>query len=166
VWIWDIVDFPDVVALFEEEMSVVEYICHEPMTFDIYLQYALHIHEFDIIDEEETRMDKYHCMIRDEHNTSEIVYAVQYELDKKVIHCHEEDREEYIVTKIRRKNSSVCEKYPHEENRRNKEKEKLRRHEKQEDTMPTNSGVLGFHIFCEVRKVSLIRLQKQDNHQE
>lgn len=139
--------FPDIVALFEEEVSIVQYIREEPMSLDIDLQYTFHIHEFDIIDEEEARMDEYHCMIRDEHNTSEIVYTVQYELDKKVIHCHEEDREENIVAKIRRKNSSVCEKYPHEENRRYKEKEKLRRHEKQEYTMPTNSSVLHFHIF-------------------
>jgi hypothetical protein len=147
VWIGDIVYFPDIVALFEEEVSIVQYIREESMSLDIDFQDTLHIHEFDIIDEEEARVDEYNRMICHEHNTTKIVYTVQYELDKKVIHCHEEDREEYVVTKIRRKNSSVREKYPHEENRRNEEEEKLRRHEKKEDTMPTNSGVLGFHIF-------------------
>ena len=50
---WYIVYPANIIALFDEEISIVEYIGKESVSFDIELEDTLHIHEFDIIDKEE-----------------------------------------------------------------------------------------------------------------
>lgn len=72
----NIVDSPHIISLFEDKVSITQYITYEPMSFDIDLQYTFHIHELDIIDEEEARMDEENGMVRYEHQPPEIIDRV------------------------------------------------------------------------------------------
>jgi hypothetical protein len=63
MWMWHIVDGPYIIALFEKDVSEIQYICEESMSFDIDLEYTLHIHKLDIIDQYKTRVDEDDRMI-------------------------------------------------------------------------------------------------------
>lgn len=76
VWMGNIVDSADIISLFEDKVSITQYVTYESMSFDIDLQNTFHIHELDIIDEEETRMDEEDSMLRYEHQSSKIIDRV------------------------------------------------------------------------------------------
>ena len=63
VWIGNIVNPSNLISLLENEVSIIQDISKESMSFDIYLENTLHIHEFDVINQNETRMDKDNSMI-------------------------------------------------------------------------------------------------------
>lgn len=128
--IGDIVNSSDIIALFEYEVTVVQYICQESMSFHIDLQDTLHIHEFYIIDEEDTRMNEYDRLFSDKHGPTEIVDKIQYELEKDIVDCDYEYRKEDIITKIMRKVSSVKIGYPYEYSEGYQKKEEFGRLEK------------------------------------
>ena len=86
---WYIVYFSHIIALLEDDMSIVEHIGYETVTFNIHFQYTLHIHEFDIIHEQETRMDEYDGIFSDEHNSTKIINRIEYELEKDIVDCYE-----------------------------------------------------------------------------
>ena len=52
----EIVNTPDIIALFEDEVSVIEYTCEESVFLYINLENTLDIHELYVIYEYETRM--------------------------------------------------------------------------------------------------------------
>lgn len=72
----DIVDSADIISLLEDEVSIIQDIANESMSFDIDLQNTFHIHELDIIDEQEARMDEEDGMLRYEHQSSKIIDRV------------------------------------------------------------------------------------------
>jgi hypothetical protein len=100
------------------------------MTFHIDLQDTFHIHEFYIIDEEDTRMDEYDRLLCDEHSPTEIVDKIQYELEKDIVDRDDEYGKEDKITKIMREVSSVKVGYPYEYSEGYQKKEKFGRLEK------------------------------------
>ena len=96
-----------IITQFECEMPITEYIAHESMTLDIYLEYTLEIHEFDVIHEEYRTMYDDNCCATYDDNTSKKINYIQYELYKNIVNRDEDDREDNIITKIRRKYSTV-----------------------------------------------------------
>lgn len=85
MWLGNKVHFSNVISLFEEEVSIVKYVCNETMPFDIDFDDTFHIHEFYVINEEEACVDKDNSVLWDEHNSSIVVYRIQCELEKDII---------------------------------------------------------------------------------
>ena len=141
----NIVDSADIISLFEDKVSITQYITYESMSFDIDLQYAFHIHEFDIIDEQEARMDEEDSMIRYEHQTTKKIDRIHDQLEKNIIHRNQEDREDHEIAKVTREYSLISVDDPYEEGNGNEEKEKFRSLEEEEDSMTEYRCVVYIH---------------------
>lgn len=98
--------------------------------------------EFHIIDEENSPMYEYDCIIAHEHYTAVEVYDIDDDLYKYIIDRHEYCREEYIVTKIRWKYKPIGIKYPYKYTNRNQKEEKFECHDEHEDPMSFYHDVL------------------------
>lgn len=118
----NIVHFSDIISLFEYEMSIVQYICDDSMTFHINFYDAFHIHEFDVIDQEEARMDKNNRMITHEHDSSIIINSIQNELKKNIIDSQKKNRKYDEIAKIRWEDSAILGKNPNKKSEWNKKK--------------------------------------------
>ena len=147
VWMGNIVYSPNIIPLLEDEVSITQDIADQPMSFDIDLQDTLHIHEFDIIDEEEARMDEEDRMIRYEHEPSEVVDRVHDQLEKYIIHRHQENRKDDEIAQITRKYSLILIDDPYEESYWDEEKEKFRGFEYEEDAMTQYRSIVYAHMM-------------------
>lgn len=137
VWISEVVDTPDIIALFEEEVPIIEHTCHESVLLYIDLEDALDIHELYIIDEYETRVYDDNSTITHEHQSSVEANEIEYNLHKNIVDRQYECWEKYIVTKIRRKHVLVLIKYPCQYPKRYEEQHESSYHKKHENPMAT-----------------------------
>lgn len=137
MWVSEVVDTSDIIPLLEEEMPIIEYACEESVLLYIDLEDALDVHELYIIDEYEARMDDDNSTIAHEHQSPIEANEVEYNLYKNIIYRQYECREEYIVTKIRRKHILVLIKYPCQYPKRYEEEHESSYHKKHEDPMTT-----------------------------
>lgn len=82
-------DTSNVITLFENEVSVVQDTCEKSVFFYIYLEYALDIEEFNIIDEDEACMSNDNRFFTNKHNSTIEIYDVYYYLHKEIIDHYE-----------------------------------------------------------------------------
>lgn len=137
---------PDIIALLEDEVSVVEDTREESVLLDVYLQDALDIHELYIIYEYEARMADDDRLMTHEHDASIKINYIENNLSKEIIHCDEEYREEYVVTELRRKYIPILIEYPSEDREWYEEEYELEHHKKHENPMATVYLVICRHI--------------------
>ena len=153
-----------IITQLECEMPITEYITQESMTLDIYLEYTLEIHKLYIIDKKYCTMYDDNCCATYDDNPPKKINYIQYELYKNIVNRDEDDREDNIITKIRRKYSTVWIKYPYEESYRNQEKNESKCHEYEHDTVTSDDEIRNIHrkyiIKYDPNKMLLMWLQK------
>jgi len=84
---------PDIIALLEYEVSIVQDAREESMFFYVNLQDTLDIHEFYIIDEYEARVCYDDGFMTHEQYASVKIYDTKYNLHKEIIDSDDECRQ-------------------------------------------------------------------------
>lgn len=92
--------FPNIISLLEQEMPVVQYIGEKPVTLYIDLENTFHIHEFDVINEEKTRVNKYDFMLGYEHNPPKEINGLEDQSQENVVDHQKEEGKYYKMFEI------------------------------------------------------------------
>ncbi len=117
-----VVDTSYIIALLDDDITIIEDIREESVSFDIELQNTLCIDEFYVIDEEKWCVSNDDTRSSDEHNLPKKIYAIENNLQEKIIDTEYEKRKKNIVTHVNREDIFVLEGYP--DNSENEKHEK------------------------------------------
>lgn len=130
-----IVNFSYIISLFYDEISVVQDICYESMSFDIQLENAFCVDEFYVIYENKRSMSDDDTQFTNDHNLSIEIDSFKYNTKEEVVYTEYKYGENDIITQISRKNISVRERYPYYNRYQKKKEDIFYYHEKEKYSM-------------------------------